>query len=287
MHCFLTNIEHRHGRCRYVPPPHNTESEPPRRQRVSVACVRCRKRRIRCSGDRGNGLGCTNCSRAGVLDACQFHRVGDSLLESYLQQRRLAAPTCLSVLHEQQPIKPHATLSTGPLDPSSDSYHFPPVGNNNNNNTNNHPCTRQDLRLLPPPLPLTTYHYHHDTAAPAATPFPRWWDSGAQASHASLVPRTPDSDASPIFSYWSPQFTASDSGSSTATSPVKTEPGEDMSTDYCYTGSSSIGSDNGGASGGYYTCSSSEYRPRSQAQGWIHPGHLLSEDFGRFDNSLV
>ena len=46
------------------------------RRRISVACARCRKRKIRCSGDPGDNSGCANCKSAGVdLSQCQFHRV--------------------------------------------------------------------------------------------------------------------------------------------------------------------------------------------------------------------
>ncbi|KAH7390911.1 hypothetical protein DE146DRAFT_147414 [Phaeosphaeria sp. MPI-PUGE-AT-0046c] len=47
------------------------------RRRIAVACARCRKRKIKCSGDPGNGTGCNACKAAGVdLSSCQFHRVG-------------------------------------------------------------------------------------------------------------------------------------------------------------------------------------------------------------------
>ncbi|KAF2471059.1 uncharacterized protein BDR25DRAFT_286461 [Lindgomyces ingoldianus] len=47
------------------------------RRRIAVACARCRKRKIRCSGDPGNGTGCQNCRSSGIdLNQCQFHRVG-------------------------------------------------------------------------------------------------------------------------------------------------------------------------------------------------------------------
>ncbi|SMQ49625.1 unnamed protein product [Zymoseptoria tritici ST99CH_3D7] len=47
------------------------------RRRIQVACSRCRKRKIRCSGDAGDGSGCSNCHSAGVDKAsCTFHRVG-------------------------------------------------------------------------------------------------------------------------------------------------------------------------------------------------------------------
>ncbi|KAM7189828.1 hypothetical protein V8F20_009965 [Naviculisporaceae sp. PSN 640] len=51
------------------------ESDPaPQRKRIAVACGRCRKRKIRCSGDPGTGQPCTNCKNAGV-DECLFLRV--------------------------------------------------------------------------------------------------------------------------------------------------------------------------------------------------------------------
>ncbi|KAK3326892.1 hypothetical protein B0H66DRAFT_472031 [Apodospora peruviana] len=46
----------------------------PQRKRIAVACGRCRKRKIRCSGDPGAGQPCSNCKNAGV-DECLFLRV--------------------------------------------------------------------------------------------------------------------------------------------------------------------------------------------------------------------
>ncbi|EHK39421.1 hypothetical protein TRIATDRAFT_91938 [Trichoderma atroviride IMI 206040] len=48
--------------------------EPTPRKRISVACLRCRKRKIRCTGDSGNGQPCLNCKNAGH-EPCQFLRV--------------------------------------------------------------------------------------------------------------------------------------------------------------------------------------------------------------------
>ncbi|KAK6340454.1 hypothetical protein TWF730_002208 [Orbilia blumenaviensis] len=46
------------------------------RKRVNVACARCRKRKIRCSGDPGDNSGCQNCKSAGVSPGqCLFLRV--------------------------------------------------------------------------------------------------------------------------------------------------------------------------------------------------------------------
>ncbi|RMZ81894.1 hypothetical protein DV738_g1959, partial [Chaetothyriales sp. CBS 135597] len=46
---------------------------PAPRKRVPVACERCRKRKIKCSGDEGGS--CVNCRNAGIADSCQFMRV--------------------------------------------------------------------------------------------------------------------------------------------------------------------------------------------------------------------
>ncbi|PVH89314.1 hypothetical protein DL98DRAFT_565394 [Cadophora sp. DSE1049] len=51
-------------------PESDSNSRP--RSRIPVACGRCRKRKIRCSGDAGGS--CTNCKNAGN-DQCQFLRV--------------------------------------------------------------------------------------------------------------------------------------------------------------------------------------------------------------------
>ncbi|KAK4182354.1 hypothetical protein QBC35DRAFT_178895 [Podospora australis] len=53
---------------------HDRDATMPQRKRVPVACSRCRKRKIRCSGDQGDGLPCSNCKNAGV-EKCRFLRV--------------------------------------------------------------------------------------------------------------------------------------------------------------------------------------------------------------------
>ncbi|KAK2625770.1 hypothetical protein QTJ16_005082 [Diplocarpon rosae] len=53
-------------------PESDSNSRP--RSRIPVACGRCRKRKIRCSGDTGTGEPCTNCKNAGN-EQCQFLRV--------------------------------------------------------------------------------------------------------------------------------------------------------------------------------------------------------------------
>ncbi|PLN80522.1 hypothetical protein BDW42DRAFT_111070 [Aspergillus taichungensis] len=51
------------------------------RRRIQVACNRCRKRKIKCSGDAGDGQGCTNCRMSGNHN-CQFLRVNSSALQT-------------------------------------------------------------------------------------------------------------------------------------------------------------------------------------------------------------
>ncbi|UKZ48374.1 hypothetical protein TrVGV298_002597 [Trichoderma virens] len=52
----------------------STEESNTQRKRIAVACMRCRKRKIRCTGDSGNGQPCLNCKNAG-FEPCQFLRV--------------------------------------------------------------------------------------------------------------------------------------------------------------------------------------------------------------------
>ncbi|KAK4543897.1 hypothetical protein LTR36_004671 [Oleoguttula mirabilis] len=47
------------------------------RRRIAVACSRCRRRKIKCSGDPGDGSGCQACRASGAdTHACNFIRVG-------------------------------------------------------------------------------------------------------------------------------------------------------------------------------------------------------------------
>ncbi|RMZ67412.1 transcriptional regulatory [Pyrenophora seminiperda CCB06] len=63
----------------------------PARRRIAVACARCRKRKIRCSGDPGTGAGCRNCRSAGVDPMhCQFHRVGSDVPHKVMDNFSLA-----------------------------------------------------------------------------------------------------------------------------------------------------------------------------------------------------
>ncbi|ODH52333.1 hypothetical protein GX48_01396 [Paracoccidioides brasiliensis] len=61
------------GRIGSTPEPDAKSSGPLTRRRIQVACGRCRRRKIKCSGDSGNGQ-CTNCRNAGTSN-CLFLRV--------------------------------------------------------------------------------------------------------------------------------------------------------------------------------------------------------------------
>jgi hypothetical protein len=52
---------------------------------ISLECGRCRKRKIRCSGDNGTGEQCTNCRNAGA-SPCQFLRVSSQEATITLKQ---------------------------------------------------------------------------------------------------------------------------------------------------------------------------------------------------------
>ncbi|KAG9241200.1 hypothetical protein BJ878DRAFT_521900 [Calycina marina] len=67
---YLGHRSHSHDRS--IPEPESNSNSV--RRRIPVACGRCRKRKIRCSGDPGNGGFCTNCKTSGN-DRCEFLRV--------------------------------------------------------------------------------------------------------------------------------------------------------------------------------------------------------------------
>ncbi|PGG98183.1 hypothetical protein AJ79_08953 [Helicocarpus griseus UAMH5409] len=61
------------GRLNSTAEPEAKSSGAPSRRRIQLACTRCRRRKIKCSGDIGNGQ-CTNCRNAGSPH-CEFLRV--------------------------------------------------------------------------------------------------------------------------------------------------------------------------------------------------------------------
>ncbi|RPA76630.1 hypothetical protein BJ508DRAFT_310940 [Ascobolus immersus RN42] len=62
-----------------------TEQPQTSRRRIPVACGRCRKRKIRCSGDPGDQSGCANCKNANIKQGeCVFLRVGSECVTTPL-----------------------------------------------------------------------------------------------------------------------------------------------------------------------------------------------------------
>ncbi|KAJ5273890.1 hypothetical protein N7478_009015 [Penicillium angulare] len=114
----------------------------PQRRRVPVACQRCRRRKIKCSGDSEDGQGCSNCHSAGE-NLCQFTRVnsqpvdefntqmlsdwvqshradrpGASGWQPYPNMRPAAAPSQLGVIPTHAQSKP-TLLSMGSTQPQT------------------------------------------------------------------------------------------------------------------------------------------------------------------------
>ncbi|KAI1110305.1 hypothetical protein F5Y14DRAFT_444074 [Nemania sp. NC0429] len=84
------------------------DSDQPRK-RIAVACGRCRKRKIRCSGDPGNGGPCSNCKNAGY-EPCLFLRVSS-------QETPLKDTTDFT--YNLEAARTYAHHSRGPVSPLS------------------------------------------------------------------------------------------------------------------------------------------------------------------------
>ncbi|KAG0138101.1 hypothetical protein HOY82DRAFT_642621 [Tuber indicum] len=77
----MTRQASRSGSASHAPSTNANSSGTPRR-RIQVACGRCRKRKIRCSGDPGDNTGCSNCKAASVTQgSCVFLRVQCEMAE--------------------------------------------------------------------------------------------------------------------------------------------------------------------------------------------------------------
>ncbi|PGH16958.1 hypothetical protein AJ80_05026 [Polytolypa hystricis UAMH7299] len=102
----------------------------PTRRRIPVACERCRRRKIRCSGDLGNGEGCSNCRSSGTQN-CLFLRVNSSLVHpkgtnSWPYPTMSAGPSLSTggnqSLYDQQLSSKTNTLSAHSIATFSPSY---------------------------------------------------------------------------------------------------------------------------------------------------------------------
>ncbi|KAL7925953.1 hypothetical protein ACQKWADRAFT_329008 [Trichoderma austrokoningii] len=98
--------------------------EPTPRKRISVACLRCRKRKIRCSGDSGNGQPCQNCKNAGH-EPCQFLRVA-SHETPILKSDPFSYNLDVARSYQARGASIVPPMSTPPLpSPYADSMHVP------------------------------------------------------------------------------------------------------------------------------------------------------------------
>ncbi|KAJ8115041.1 hypothetical protein OPT61_g3223 [Boeremia exigua] len=97
------------------------------RRRIAVACARCRKRKIRCSGDAGDGGGCQNCKVAGVdASQCQFHRVGSDHVQTVMDSYSMAQSlTNMASANNMMPL--YSTGSDGPYHRNAPSQSFSPL----------------------------------------------------------------------------------------------------------------------------------------------------------------
>ncbi|KAF2215650.1 hypothetical protein CERZMDRAFT_94052 [Cercospora zeae-maydis SCOH1-5] len=85
------------------------------RRRIQVACSRCRRRKIKCTGDPGDGSGCSACRSAhGDKASCTFNRVGSREMPlSGLE----VIPTSSTSISNATP-----TTTSYPIEASPDTY---------------------------------------------------------------------------------------------------------------------------------------------------------------------
>ncbi|KAH6643165.1 hypothetical protein C7974DRAFT_352430 [Boeremia exigua] len=95
------------------------------RRRIAVACARCRKRKIRCSGDSQDGGGCANCKAAGVdASHCQFHRVGSDHVQKVMDNYTIVQSLAnMATAHTMVPQ--YANISNGPYNRNLQSHEYP------------------------------------------------------------------------------------------------------------------------------------------------------------------
>ncbi|KAF7538881.1 hypothetical protein G7Z17_g12559 [Cylindrodendrum hubeiense] len=87
------------------------------RKRIAVACGRCRKRKIRCSGDTGNGAPCINCRNAG-WEPCQYLRVAS-------QEAQMKNETFTYNIEASRQYHAGGTSPAAPIQAASPQYDGP------------------------------------------------------------------------------------------------------------------------------------------------------------------
>ncbi|KAE8144093.1 hypothetical protein BDV25DRAFT_3184 [Aspergillus avenaceus] len=116
------------------PPEGESKNRNSTRRRIPVACSRCRKRKIKCSGDTGDGQGCSNCQSSGNTN-CHFLRVNSSILQTKVSAWPYSTLNAtLSPSHHGQEtyvspmaLRPGALTAATPLNPRFASISRPPT----------------------------------------------------------------------------------------------------------------------------------------------------------------
>ncbi|OBT86059.1 hypothetical protein VE02_05692 [Pseudogymnoascus sp. 03VT05] len=104
--------------------------KPQLRRRIPVACGRCRKRKIKCTGPQGDD-GCHNCKLAGTNDHCQFNRVQSEELPFVKDSFNYDSSAALRTLHRSRGLPcytpAYGTPSMGNTLGSQQSYRQLPL----------------------------------------------------------------------------------------------------------------------------------------------------------------
>ncbi|PYH88832.1 hypothetical protein BO71DRAFT_453832 [Aspergillus ellipticus CBS 707.79] len=95
------------------------------RRRIQVACNRCRKRKIKCSGDIGDGQGCSNCRSSGNPN-CQFLRVNSSMLQTKNSPWSYATNAAVSSSQRSDLYVPSMTPKLGASAGNSSNFRVAP-----------------------------------------------------------------------------------------------------------------------------------------------------------------
>ncbi|RAL08652.1 uncharacterized protein BO97DRAFT_196583 [Aspergillus homomorphus CBS 101889] len=106
--------------CQSPSPELDSKSRNSTRRRIQVACNRCRKRKIKCSGDNGEGQGCSNCRSSGNVN-CQFLRVNSSMMQTRGTWPYPTVNATISPSHRHGPYGPSMAPKPASSTPGSPS----------------------------------------------------------------------------------------------------------------------------------------------------------------------
>jgi hypothetical protein len=154
------------------------------RRRIAVACARCRKRKIRCSGDPGDGTGCNSCKGAGVdVNVCQFHRVGPGdasrvLDKQLLRREQHVVPRQQQhALEQQAPQYIHQAHRDAQQEAQKSRQQLPSIG-----------ASFPQKPAGPPPSAHINFRFSHYDPAPSRAPYPPQQAPASYGPPASHLP---------------------------------------------------------------------------------------------------